>query len=310
LKSYQVPVPRSQVEALAARIREDLDQPNTRRLTLPWLQQMYNWLILPEASDLATSQVETLVFVLDGALRNIPMSALHDGQQYLLEQYSVALTPGLQLLATQAIARRSLRVLAAGLAVARAPFDALPSVNEELSKIATETNSEVLRNDEFTSAAFQKTVKQEPFSVVHLATHGQFSSNAEDTFILAWDSRIQLNQLSNTLKAAELLQDDNIELLVLSACETAASDNRAVLGLAGIAVRSGARSTIATLWRVNDEASAQLMGRFYEELSQIQTTGISKAEALRRAQLSILQNPDYEQEPFFWSAYTLVGNWL
>ncbi|MCU0567200.1 MAG: CHAT domain-containing protein [Oculatellaceae cyanobacterium Prado106] len=310
LKSYKVPVPRSQVETLAARIREDLDQANTGSLTLPWLQQMYDWLIRPEAADLAMSQVETLVFVLDGGLRNIPMSALHDGQQYILEQYSVALTPGLQLLAPRAIAQRSLNVLAAGLDAARPPFDALPSVDEELNTIETEISSEVLFNERFTRSAFQRSVERDAFSVVHLATHGQFSSNAQDTFVLAWDDRIPLSQLSSTLESTELSQTRNLELLVLSACETAAGDNRAALGLAGVAVRSGARSTIATLWRINDEASAQLMGKFYEELAQIRTTGISKAEALRRAQLSVLQNPDYAQEPFFWSAYTLVGNWL
>ncbi len=123
-------------------------------------------------------------------------------------------------------------------------------------------------------------------------------------------STLDSNELSGVLKSAELSRDGTLELLVLSACETAAGNARSALGLAGVAVRSGARSTVATLWRVNDEASATLMGQFYDQLAQLSKTGISKAEALRRAQLAILQNPDYGQEPYYWAAYVLIGNWI
>jgi CHAT domain-containing protein len=310
LKSYRVPVARSKIEALAANIREDLDQSNTLSITLPWLQQMYDWLIRPEAADLAASQVETLVFVLDGGLRNIPMSALHDGQRYLVEQYSVALTPGLQLLAPRSRPSQNRRVLVAGLDAARPNFDALPYVNDELNQVQTQLPSKVLFNQQFTNAAFQNTIENSPFSIIHLATHGQFSSQSGDTFVLAWDQQIPISELGSTLQTAEISQAGRLDLLVLSACETAAGDSRAALGLAGVAVRSGARSTVGTLWRVNDEASARLMGRFYKELAQVQTAGVSKAEALRRAQLAILQDPAYGQEPYYWSSYVLVGNWL
>jgi len=99
-----------------------------------------------------------------------------------------------------------------------------------------------------------------------------------------------------------------LELLVLSACETAAGDNRSALGLAGVAVRSGARSTVATLWRVDDQATATLISEFYNQLVKANQTGISKAEALRRAQLTILKKPEY-QSPYYWGAYVLLGNW-
>jgi len=126
---------------------------------------------------------------------------------------------------------------------------------------------------------------------------------------LTWDGKIKVNQLSSVLQTIELSRNNSLELLVLSACETAAGDNRSALGLAGVAVRSGARSTVATLWRINDEASATLMGKFYDQLAQVSKTGISKAEALRRAQLAILQDSKYRQEPYFWAAYVLIGNW-
>ena len=92
----------------------------------------------------------------------------------------------------------------------------------------------------------------------------------------------------------------------MSACQTAAGDTQAALGLAGVAVRSGARSTVATLWSIQDNSTAELMTQFYRVLKNSE---ISKAEALRQAQLSLLRDPKY-QHPFYWSAFVLVGNWL
>lgn len=310
LRYYKTAVSREQVERLASTLREDLEQSNTLDLTLPKLQQLYNWLIRPAAAELAASKVETLVFVLDGALRNIPMAALHDGQKFLVEQYSIALTPGLQLLSGRSLKPEKLGVLVAGLDAARPPaFSKLDYVETEVNKIKSEIPSQVIFNQKFTSSAFQTKVAAVSLPIVHLATHGQFSSRSDDTFILTWDGKIKVNQLSSVLQTIELSRNNSLELLVLSACETAAGDNRSALGLAGVAVRSGARSTVATLWRINDEASATLMGKFYDQLAQVSKTGISKAEALRRAQLAILQDSKYRQEPYFWAAYVLIGNW-
>ncbi len=149
----------------------------------------------------------------------------------------------------------------------------------------------------------QQQVAQEPFSIVHFATHGQFSSNAEDTFILTWSDRIQVKDFDKLLSNRE--NNVPIELLVLSACKTAQGDERAILGLAGMAVRSGARSTIASLWSVSDRSTSQLMTEFYRYLNQ---PHINKAQALRKAQLSLLQNKQY-QHPYYWSPFVLVGNW-
>ncbi|HBL10917.1 MAG TPA: hypothetical protein DD379_05835, partial [Cyanobacteria bacterium UBA11162] len=137
------------------------------------------------------------------------------------------------------------------------------------------------------------------------ATHGQFSSNPEQTFILTWDEKIKVKEFEDLLRFREQGSANPIELLVLSACQTAAGDKRAALGLAGVAVRSGARSTLATLWSVKDQSTAQLMSEFYQELSK----GVRKAEALRTAQLNLLKQPKYEH-PFYWAPFVLVGNWL
>jgi CHAT domain-containing protein len=306
LRHYAVTIPKEQVEDTVVQLRQFLTQVTNRRF-LPSSQLLYNWLIRPAEADLTHSEVKTLVFVLDGSLRNIPMAALHDGKQYLIEKYAIALTPGLELLESRPLARQQLKVLRAGLSQARQGFRALPAVEVELNQIQSQVSGEVLLNQKFTQAAIQKAINATPYPIVHLATHGQFSSKAEETFILTWDDRINVNELSSLLETTDLRRSNPIELLVLSACETAKGDNRASLGIAGVAVRAGARSTLATLWLVNDEATAQIMVRFYQELSQ---TTVTKAEALRRAQELILQDPKYRQHPYYWAPYVLVGNWL
>jgi CHAT domain-containing protein len=279
---------------------------SSNRRVLPLAQQMYSWLIEPAEAELAASGVKTLVFVLDGVLRKVPMAVLHDGEQYLIERYSIALTPGLQLLTSQPLQQQQLSVLMAGLTEGRQGFTALPNVTTEFQKIQTEIPSQVLLNQQFTSEALQAAINAAPYPVVHLATHGEFSSKLEDTFILTWNGRININQLNTLLRTTDITRRRPIELLVLSACKTAEGDDRAALGLAGVAVRAGARSTLATLWSVSDEATPVLMERFYQQLAQAQVT---KAEALRQAQLSLLRDPQY-QRPFFWSPFVLVGNWL
>lgn len=268
---------------------------------LPSAQQLYNWLIRPGKASLEQQGIKTLVFVLDDLLRSIPMSVLHDGENYLIEQYNLALTPGLQLLAS-ADTSKELNALTGGLTASRQGFPPLPGVKQELEQINSLVSSQVLIDDRFTRTVFQTQIDKESFSTIHLATHGQFSSEAEDTFLLTWADKINVKDLGNVLQQ----QGDNpIELLVLSACETAEGDNRAALGMAGVAVRSGARTTVATLWAVQDDSTALLMSEFYRRLIQPNNT---KAEALRQAQLALLKNPKYNH-PYYWSPFVLIGNW-
>lgn len=305
LHHYATLLPQHEVEQVVEAFRQNLVIRSGREF-MPLSQKLYNWLIRPAETALAKSGVNTLVFVLDGALQNIPMAALHSGKQYLIENYRVALTPSLQLLTPQQLKRENLKVLTAGLTQSRAGFSALDNVELELTQIKSEIPSVVLLDQNFTRAKLQTMLQSNSFPIVHIATHGKFSSKATETFILAWDERININQLETLLGSNDANQRQAIELLVLSACETAIGDKRAALGLAGIAVKAGARSTLATLWSVNDEATANLMSFFYKELTNPQVT---KAEALRRAQLALLQDPVY-QHPLYWAPFILVGNWL
>jgi CHAT domain-containing protein len=309
LRNYSTALPEAEIEQGIEDFRLSLASFRERAFNKKRLersQRLYDWLIRPIEDELARNNIQTLVFIADGTLRNVPMSALYDGEKYLIENYSIAIAPTLNLIQPQPLKPNALQVLGAGLTEAREGFSPLPNVELELDNIQTSVSGERLLNETFTKTNFQTTLGASNFPIVHLATHGQFSSQAEDTFLLVWDGKLNINEL-NQLLSTDQQQLRPLELLVLSACTTAAGDDRAALGLAGMAVRAGARSTLASLWYVSDEATASLMSRFYQELAQ--SNGINKAEAVRRAQLSLLQQDKFSH-PYYWSAFILVGNWL
>ncbi|CAD0221685.1 MULTISPECIES: CHAT domain-containing protein [Planktothrix] len=305
LQHYSTTIPQAQVENILSKLRLSFQPIFSTKERLQLSQQVYEWLIRAAEQDLKNNSIKTLVFVLDGSLRNIPMAALYDGKKYLVETYNLALTPGLQLLAFRSLKPNQLQTLTLGLSEARQGFSALPGVASEIQQIEENIPTKVLFNQQFTRDAVQQQIQKTAFPIVHLATHGQFSSKAEDTFLLTWDSRINVKDLDYLLRSRQPGEQNPVELLVLSACETATGDQRAALGLAGVAVRSGARSTLATLWQVNDTSTASLMAEFYRELIQPQVT---KSQALRQAQLKLLQQPQY-QDPYYWAPFVLVGNW-
>ncbi|MFP4099352.1 CHAT domain-containing protein [Coleofasciculus sp.] len=268
LETYSTKLPQAEIEQTVNQLRQSMNIAYSNRKRLAISQTIYDWLIRPVETQFNQQDIKTLVFVLDGVLRNVPMAALHDGQQYLIEKYSIALTPGLQLLEPRSLTQLQLRSLTGGLSEPRLGFSALPAVEDEIEQVSTNIPSNVLFNQAFTSTALENKINTLPVSVVHLATHGQFSSNPEDTFILTWDKRFNANTLSQLLKGRNQDNFPPIELLVLSACQTANGDQRAALGLAGLAVRSGTRSTIGTLWSVKDQSTAQAMIQLYNNLTQ------------------------------------------
>ncbi|MGK7953149.1 MAG: CHAT domain-containing protein [Xenococcaceae cyanobacterium] len=276
---------------------------------------VYNWLIQPLETYLESNEeINTLVFVLDGELRNIPMGVLYDSQkqEYLIQKpYALALLPSFQVFDLQKQST-PLKVLGAGISeelqVENKSFVGL-NVTEELGNIEAIIPSSILLNSQFTQANIQQNLNEGDFSVVHLATHGNFSSNPENTYLVVYDADTTKGSLLKARDLDKLLRQKGeqqpIELLVLSACETAEGDTRATLGLAGLAIQAGTRSTLATLWQVSDPSTVKLMTRFYQELSN---PGTSKAIALHRAQQSLFDDPNY-QAPYYWSPYVLVGNW-
>ncbi len=310
LQQYTVSVSQTQLEALLRQLQIDLRLPYTLNAVRAQSAQLYDWLIRPTETALANSQIDTLVFVLDGFLRSIPVATLYDGEQYLVEKFSIALAPGLQLVAPEPLERRETSTVIAGLSESRHGFSELPFVKSEVEQIQQATKSQLLFNETFTVANLTAILNNTSFPLVHLATHGQFSSQLNDTFIVAWDKPIKVDEFNQILRQSDRnRQGAAIELLILSACETAAGDQRAALGLAGVAVQAGARSTLASLWNLDDETGALFASYFYQEL---QKPDLSKAQALRQAQLRFLQkdSPLPYQHPRYWAPYVLLGNWL
>ncbi|HXV11013.1 MAG TPA: CHAT domain-containing protein, partial [Burkholderiales bacterium] len=184
-------------------------------------------------------------------------------------------------------------------------FAPLPFVADELQNVQKLYGGTVRQDQQFTVPRMEKDLGDTPYQIVHIASHAQFDSDVNKTFLLTYDGRIGMNKLEQILGLSKF-RTDAVELLTLSACETAAGDDRAALGLAGVAIKAGARSALATLWTVNDPASAELVSSFYREL---QEPSVSKARALQQAQLGLLKDARY-RHPSYWSAFLLIGNWL
>jgi CHAT domain-containing protein/Tfp pilus assembly protein PilF len=293
-------------EALTREVRQfrlKLEKRTTREY-LPHAQRLYDWLIRPLEPDLAMAN--TLVFVPDGPLRTIPMAALHDGKQFLASRYATAITPGLNLTDPRPVQREKAKVLAVGVTEAVQGFPPLPNVAAELAMLKTLfKDTTTLVDQGFLASTLEEQLKGEKFTIVHVASHGQFESDAGKTFLLTFDDKVSIDRLDQYIGLFKF-RDDPLELLTLSACDTAAGDDRAALGLAGVAIKAGARSAVATLWQVHDEVAAVLVEEFYREL---QNPSVSRAAALQKAQLKILADPRYEH-PGFWSPFLMINSWL
>lgn len=304
MREYTSPVGAAALEAETRAMRRMLEKRTTREY-LRHARQLYDWVVRPAQADLERAGIKTLVFIPDGALRTIPLSALNDGTRFLIEKYAVATSPGLTLTDPRPLADVPPKVLMAGLTESVQGFSALPGVKTEISQIGSLLPGTQLLDQSFQTAQFRNSLAASPYTIVHMASHGEFGASAQQTFVLTHDGRINLNELEGLLGGTKY-RSQPVQMLVLSACETAAGDDRAALGLAGIAVKAGARSAMATLWSVSDVASTQLVGDFYREL----TTGSeSKAQALRNAQLALLADRRY-RHPYYWSPFLLIGNWL
>ena len=278
-------------------------------------EALYRQLIQPIEPDLKRTKTQTLVFVQDSFLRNIPMSALYDGDHYLIEKYAVATTPALSLTATRSSGKNS-RALAVGIDLdvvteSGREFDDLDAVEGELAAISTQLpGSKTLINNEFTVERFKAALKETQYSILHLATHGQFSTVPEETFIVTGPNEsgvseeITFEQLEEFISGA-YTNNEPLDLITLTACQTATGDDRATLGLAGVAIQAGARSAIASLWNLPDQTAAVLIPQFY---SYLQEPTISKAQALQRAQVDTI-NTDPEGNPGRWAPLVLIGNW-
>ncbi len=305
IRQFRAEVSQTELESEVASFRRELTIRTSRRYLRP-ARRLYDWIIAPIQAHLDELGVDTLVFVPGGVLRTVPMAALHDGERFLIERYAVATTPGLELTDPRPIDRSDLDAFLGGLSEPVKGFAALPHVGAELESVkGILGGGDVLLNEGFTVSGVEQSLETNPFRIVHIATHGEFGATADDFFLVTHDGRLTLDELATAVGAFRF-REEPLELIFLSACDTASGDPRAALGLAGVAVKSGARSAVGSLWKVNDEAAAQLVEGFYRALRE---PGVSRAESLRRAQLGLLADPRF-RHPAYWSPFLLISNWL
>ncbi len=324
-----VPAAKRQVLLQAAReLRNQITQPSKRRGNsyLASAKLLYKWLIAPLEQDLQTQDIDTIVFSMDSGLRSLPVAALHDGQQFLVEKYSLGLIPSVNLTDTRYQSLNDAKVLAMG-ASKFVNQNPLPAVPLEISTIVPKLwQGKSFLNEGFTLDNLKSQRKLEPFGIIHLATHGEFNpGEPSNSYIQLFDTKLKLDQLRQLG-----WNKPPVELLVLSACRTAVGDEEAELGFAGLAVQAGVKSALASLWYVSDEGTLGLMTQFYRQLK----VAPIKAQALREAQLAMIKGqvrlgggqlegtgenlplpPELEEQgdrtfnhPYYWAAFTMIGS--
>jgi CHAT domain-containing protein len=303
LRRYAMPVTAETLKATTLALAKKLRSP--RRL--PYLEearQLHAWLIAPLEATLREDGIHTLVTVPDDFLRLIPLSALHDGAGFLVERYALAVSPAMTIMATRFGDRPVAKMLLAGLSKPPGEYETLPGVEKEVRELHRRFDSDLLLDEAFKIEPFSRLLTEGGHSIVHIASHGEFQGDARNTYILAYDGAIRLDALESLLKSPSR-SGVALDLLSFSACQTAAGNDRAPLGFSGMAIRARARAVIGTLWQANDEAARAIMTAFYRHRL---VAGLGKAEALRRAQLEWLQDAR-RSHPFYWSAFTLTGDW-
>jgi|TARA_Y100000310_G_scaffold141400_1_gene140865 CHAT domain-containing protein len=305
IHQFTSPIEVAAFEDLVNEFRDNLqlDQGDEEYLEIG--EELYTLLIEQFDHLLVENDVKTLLFVPDGVLRTIPIAALYDGDSYLVEKYAVATTPGLKLTLPKRLEFKQASLFAGGISQAVQGFSGLPGVPAELRNLKANYGAAVLQDTQFMRDVVTTEMSSNDYSIIHIATHGHFDSNPQKSYLLAYDDKLTMNLLEKSIGFRKYLGDP-LELLVLSACETAAGDNRAALGLAGVALKAGARSAVATLWQISDAATVQLIDTFYANAS---TQGSSKAKALQSAQISLINDPVFEH-PSDWAPFLLIGNWL
>ncbi|OCQ89905.1 CHAT domain-containing protein [Nostoc sp. MBR 210] len=311
---------------LVTKFRNDVTNPSSsRKRYLASGKKIYDFLVAPLASELKSQGINNLLFCLGGGLRTVPLAAISDGKTFLIEKYSLTIIPAFSLLDLQLTNITKTQVLAMGASKFQS-LEPLPAVPLELSNIVNNNwKGKSLLNQDFTLKNLKKERAKYPFGIVHFATHAEFAQGSVDkSYIQFWDKKIRLDELKSLG-----LNNPPVELLVLSACRTALGDPQAELGFAGLAVQSGAKAALASLWEVSDGGTLALMLQFYDKLK----ANPVKSEAIRKAQIDMLKervsledNPrirgaasselheldeldeDELSHPYYWAGFTLIGN--
>ena len=297
LRHSKAEVEKSAITKTATEWYENLKETKTRRFKAQ-SQNFYDLILRPFEQELEQINPSTLIFVHDGLLRNLPMAALYDGEKFLPQKWASVSSLGLNFKSTANKEKRA-KAVAFGLGVKKENWSELAYVEQEIDNVANILGGKKFLNEDFTTDNFAQELNQERHSTVHLAAHAYFGGMAENSFILAYDQPLSALDLEDSLSQSKA----QIELLVLSGCETAISSDRSALGLAGVALRGRVDSVLGSFWQVQDVDQMELMNAFY---SNLQATNFDKAEALQQVQIKQIEQ---EAHPSNWAALNLIGDW-
>jgi len=275
----------------------------------PPAEKLYHLLISPIIAVL-TPEIKNLIIIPNENFRIMPFAALYDGQQFLFEQYNLATALSLNsidLAQPKSLKAKDGAILLGGISEGIKEYSAMPTVVEELKTIEQlYFNKAVLKiNDMFTYKVLNENIQNTAFSILHFSTHGKFEKEVERSYLLTYDGLLQMPAFRNLITNRDTQMP--LELITLSACQTAVGNPKAALGLAGIALNTGAKSALASLWRVNARSTTLLITEFYKALNQ--DDSVSKIQALQAAQKVVQNTPEFAH-PHYWSGFILIGNWL
>ena len=268
-------------------------------------EELYD-LLFAQVEDLfSENKINTLLVIPDGVLRTIPMAAVYDGEAFMVQRFAIATTPGISLTLPKPLNVENSNFFAGGISEAVQGYVGLPGVPRELQNLEATYGASVLRDTNFKRDDLKEQLTSADYSIVHIATHGHFDSNPQESYLLTYDDKLTMDLLEESIGNRKNVGEP-LELLVLSACETAAGDSRAALGLAGVALKAGARSAVATLWQISDAATVEIIDTFYEYTAK---EGVTKARAMQLAQIRLIEQPRF-QHPTDWAPFLMIGNWL
>ena len=233
------------------------------------------------------------------------MAAVYDGEAFMVQRFAIATTPGISLTLPKPLNVENSNFFAGGISEAVQGYVGLPGVPRELQNLEATYGASVLRDTNFKRDDLKEQLTSADYSIVHIATHGHFDSNPQESYLLTYDDKLTMDLLEESIGNRKNVGEP-LELLVLSACETAAGDSRAALGLAGVALKAGARSAVATLWQISDAATVEIIDTFYEYTAK---EGVTKARAMQLAQIRLIEQPRF-QHPTDWAPFLMIGNWL
>lgn len=264
-------------------------------------QFFYDLIVRPFERELESVRVKKIIFIQDGILRNLPMAALLDEDRFLVEKWAISSSIGFKLKSSPT-PKINPRALVFGLSNPdrfQPQWVTISGVLTEISQIKRFVEAREFLNSKFTLENLKTELKEDDYSILHLATHGFFGGTADTSYVLAYDRKISMVELENALEVGKQAPD----LLVLSACETALSSKLSVLGIAGVATKSGVENTIGSLWQVQDENQTEIIERFYTNLNQDLS---NVAEALQKTQIEQIHKFAHPQK---WAALNLISSY-